>query len=103
MKRLALLFSLAVSLHGYASHLINRREEQQYLKNLDTIVLNHTGTSRLVFNSDTIFIKMEEPITQCSASVEQKWLDRHPVIFTFIVALFTVLVEVELLKLALKK
>ena len=103
MKHILIILAL-LTVQCKAAHLLTKQEEQKYLKNLDTIIVDHLGIDRIVFNSDTIFVKMMQPIVVTrKASFEQKWVDEHPILFTLIIAVLTVVAEVELFKMVLKK
>jgi hypothetical protein len=104
MKYILILLAL-ITVQCKAAHFINKEEEEKYLKNLDTIIVDHMGVDRIIFNADTIFVKMVQPaqVIMRKASFEQKWVDEHPILFTLIIAALTVIAEVELFKMVLKK
>lgn len=103
MKQLIVIFAL-LTLQCRGAHLLTKQEEQRYLSNLDTIVVDHIGIDRIVFNTDTIYLKVMQPeVPVHETSAEQRWVDRHPILFTLLIAILTVLTEVELFKLVLKK
>jgi len=86
-----------------ATHFVSKHEAQRYIRNMDTIVLTHSGTDRIVFNADTIYVKMQSPPIVNKITMEQKWVTEHPILFTLIIALLMVVAEVELFKLVLKR
>jgi hypothetical protein len=102
MKYIVIMLAL-FAVQCKAAHLLSRQEKERYLKNLDTIIIDHLGVDRIVFNSDTIFVKMVQPIKVNKSSFEQKWVEEHPILFTLLIAVLTVVAEVELFKMVLRK